>query len=50
MRSRKAVEADGLRKDILMLEVLLDLRQLLEPVEIKKYKGKPRGRPKKKEE
>ena len=33
-----------------MLEVLLDVRQLLEPVEIKKYKGKPRGRPKKKEE
>ena len=29
MRKRKEVEADGSRKDILALEVLLDIRELL---------------------
>ena len=49
MRPRKEIEADGARKDILTLEVLLDIRDLLwrellskEPPE----KKKP-GRPKK---
>ena len=30
MRSRKEIEADGTRKDILTLEVLLDIRDLLQ--------------------
>ena len=29
MRKRQEIEADGTRKDILMLEVLLDIRDLL---------------------
>ncbi len=29
MRTRKEIEKDGTRKDILMLEVLLDIRDLL---------------------
>jgi len=29
MRSREIISADGTRKDILMLEVLLDIRELL---------------------
>ena len=29
MRTRKQIEQDGARKDILMLEVLLDIRELL---------------------
>ena len=29
MRGRKEIEADGARKDILALEVLLDIRELL---------------------
>lgn len=41
MRSRSDIEKDGTRKDILTLEVLLDIRDLL-----KKPKGKV-GRPKK---
>ncbi len=50
MRSRKEIEVDGTRKDILTLEVLLDIRDLLLPINgrIKERKiGKPRGRPKK---
>jgi len=40
MRSRKEIEADGSRKDILALEVLLDIRELLR-------NKKPVGRPRK---
>ena len=29
MRTRKAIEQDGTRKDIVTLEVLLDIRELL---------------------
>jgi len=29
MRNRKEIEADGTRKDILQLEVLLDIREIL---------------------
>ncbi len=29
MRSKSEIEKDGTRKDILMLEVLLDIRELL---------------------
>ena len=29
MRSKKQIEADGTRKDLLSLEVLLDIRELL---------------------
>ena len=29
MRRRKAIEEDGARKDILILEVVLDIRELL---------------------
>jgi len=42
MRSRKTIESDGTRKDILALEVLLDIRDLLAKKEVKK-----RGRPQK---
>jgi len=45
MRKRKEIEEDGTRKDILTLEVLLDIRELLgkkpvgRPRKIKKTKG-----------
>ena len=38
MRKRKEIEKDGLRKDILTLEVLLDIRDLLTP-----KTGRPKG-------
>jgi len=49
MRNRQAVETDGKRVDLLMLEVLLDIRELLIPKEGKiiPKTGRPRGRPKK---
>lgn len=40
MRKRREIEADGSRKDILALEVLLDIREILR-------KKKPVGRPRK---
>ena len=40
VRSRKEIEADGARKDILALEVLLDIRQLLQEIKRKKRKAK----------
>ena len=40
MRPRKEIEADGARKDILTLEVLLDIRQLLQEIKRKKRKAK----------
>lgn len=40
MRKRELIEKDGTRKDILALEVLLDIRDLLI-----KPEGKKRGRP-----
>ena len=46
MRKRKDIEQDGTRKDILILEVLLDLREILKPAKIKEGTPK-RGRPKK---
>ena len=42
MRKRKEIEVDGSRKDILALEVLLDIRELLK-------KKKPVEKPRKKE-
>ena len=51
MRKRAEIENDSKPYDHLALEVLLDIRDLLKPVEVKKpYTGKPRGRPKKKKE
>ena len=53
MRNRKEIEADGTRKDILCLEVLLDIRQLLQglkPAKIKEGTPRKRGRPCKKKE
>ena len=50
MRNRKEIEADGTRKDMLSLEVLLDIRQLLQGLKSAKIKeGTPRkrGRPRK---
>ncbi len=59
MRKREVIEKDGVRVDILQLEVLLDIRELLnktpEPFnsekvvkqELNKKSGKPRGRPRK---
>jgi len=38
MRRRKAIEEDGARKDILILEVLLDIRDCL----VKATKQKPK--------
>jgi hypothetical protein len=38
MRKRSVIEADGTRKDILVLEVLLDIRDLLAP-----KVGRPKG-------
>lgn len=48
MRKREIIEADGTRNDILVLEVLLDIREMLAKPQKKPYAGKPRGRPKKK--
>lgn len=42
MRKRKEIEQDGARKDISMLEVLLDLRGLLtKDVTKEKKRGRP---------
>ena len=49
MREREEIEKDGTRIDILQLEVLLDLRQLLQGLKIKEGTPKKRGRPCKKE-
>jgi len=38
MRTRKAIEQDGARKDFLILEVLLDLRDLLKKAKAKTKK------------
>ncbi len=44
MRSRKEIENDGSRKDILSLEVLLDIRDLLKKqVKINKSGRKNKG-------
>ena len=43
MRSRKEIEADGTRKDILTLEVLLDIRALLEKLTKSKKEKKNKG-------
>ena len=47
MREREEIEKDGTRIDILSLEVLLDIRQLLQGLKPAKIKeGTPkRGRP-----
>ena len=50
MRNRKEIEADETRKDILQLEVLLDIRELLKPAKIKEGMPRKRGRPCKKKE
>ena len=53
MREREEIEKDGTRIDILQLEVLLDIRQLLQglkPVKIKEGTPRKRGRPCKKKE
>jgi len=63
VRTRQEIEADTKRTDLLILEALLDIRALSEPLQSKStgikeqvkdnlpvkkpYKGKPRGRPKK---
>ena len=50
MREREEIEKDGTRIDILQLEVLLDLRQLLQELKrakIKEGTPKKRGRPRK---
>ena len=39
MRTRKDIEKDGTRKDILALEVLLDIRDLLKKTKEKVNKG-----------
>ena len=39
MRSRKEIELDGVRKDILSLEVLLDIRDLLVKTQKKSKKS-----------
>ena len=44
MRSRKEIELDGARKDILSLEVLLDIRDFLVKTQKKSRLG---GKPKK---
>ena len=46
MRARNLIEKDGTRPDILAVEVLLDIREILEK-QNEKPKGKPRGRPRK---
>lgn len=59
MRDRNLIEKDGTRKDILAVEILLDIRDLLNKGNISnsllketslKLNKKPRGRPKKKKE
>ena len=40
MRTRKQIELDGARKDILTLEILLDIRELLIKATKKKKKEK----------
>jgi len=50
MREREEIEKDGTRIDILQLEVLLDIRQLLQglkPAKIKEGMPRKRGRPRK---
>ncbi len=53
MRKREVIEKDGTRVDMLTLEVLLDIRDLLDlknllGIPVKPPQGKrPRGRPKK---
>ena len=48
MREREEIEKDGTRIDILQLEVLLDIRQLLQGLnKIKQDTPKKRGRPRK---
>ena len=47
MRKRKDIEQDGTRKDILILEVLLDIREILKPAKIKEGTPRKRGRPRK---
>ena len=50
MREREEIEKDGTRIDILQLEVLLDIRQLLQglkPAKIKEGTPRKRGRPRK---
>ena len=52
MREREEIIRSGTRIDILQLEVLLDIRQLLQglkPAKIKEGTPKKRGRPRKKE-
>ena len=39
MRPRKEIEKDGTRKDELILEVLLDIRDILKKKETKKRKS-----------
>ena len=39
MRTRKAIEVDGKRTDMLLLEVLLDIRKLLEKESRNQKKG-----------
>lgn len=43
MRDRKQIEDDGTRVEFLLLEVLLDIRDLLagKPVAVKKRRGRP---------
>lgn len=41
MRPRKEIELDGTRKDVLALEVLLDIRELLKKDKVKKSKKIP---------
>ena len=48
MREREEIEKDGTRIDILQLEVLLDIRQLLQGLKPdKQVMSKRRGRPRK---
>lgn len=56
MRTRQEIETSGTRVDLLMLEVLLDIRDEIVNTHnqmpivreaSKPYTGKPRGRPKK---
>ncbi len=51
MRTRKEIEHDGTRKDVLLLEVLLDVRDMIivqKPINIakevtKNHGGRPKG-------
>jgi hypothetical protein len=48
MRQREEVLKDGIRPDILTLEILLDIRELLQKMSISSKNGaKKPGRPKK---